>query len=153
MQEIKFIVGLFLRRVSDLLADLVRAKLFDGLLGSQLVAAVYRVHDAIFAGGCDIALRQWPLLEGVAALFPVLVDVQDEPASADHVEIRLIALGVEVGGVDIFPHQRCALGQPGFGVVRQRFAVEVQPLCICRGHAGHERRGQHAGAVGGGAVQ
>ena len=153
VQEIKFIVRLFLRRVADLLADLVRAEFLDGLLCGQLVAAVDRVHDAILAGGRDIALRQRPLLEGVAALFAVLVDVQDEPASAHHVEIRLVALGVEVCRMDIFPYQRCALRQPGFGIVRQRFAVEVQPLRVRRGHAGHERRGQHACAVGGGAVQ
>lgn len=85
VQEIKFIVRLFLRRVADLLADLVRAKFFDGLLSGQLVAAVDRVHDAILAGGRDIALRQRPLLESVAALFPVLVDVQDEPASTDNI--------------------------------------------------------------------
>ena len=118
VQEIEFIVGLLLRRVADLLADLVRAEFFDGLLCGKLVAAVDRVHDAILAGGRDIALRQRPLLEGVATLFTVLVDVQDEPASAHHIEIRLVALGVEVGRVDIFPYQRCALRQPGFGVVR-----------------------------------
>ena len=119
MQEIKFIVGFVFCSIADFFAYLVSAKFFHGLFSGELIAAINRVNDAVPAGGGHKALRQRPLLKGKSALFLVLIDVQREPASADHIEIGLVPFRVKVSGVDIFPYQRCTGGQPRLSVIRQ----------------------------------
>ena len=119
VQKIKFIVGFVFCSVADFFAYLVRSEFFHCLFSGELIAAIYRVNDAVATCGGHKALRQRPLLKGKSALFLVLIDVQREPASTDHIEIGLVPFRVKVSGVDIFPYQRCAGGQPRLSVIRQ----------------------------------